>query len=171
VLKHPLSEEFGGDYPIALYVDDTLLIVPANARVVFNPKGLLRSFSDSSCLHVNFHKSFLVPIDLTAIKASPLVSTFGCNLGNMPFTYLGLPLGTTRPTIQEFNTLMSRIESRLNGISMLLLYQGRLILVNFVFSAMPSFYMSSLQTPPHIFKQIDKYRKHYICGVCVWGHQ
>jgi hypothetical protein len=119
---------------------------------------------------VNFQKSFLVLIDLTATKASPLASTFGCNLGNIPFTYLGLPFGTTRPTIQEFKPLMSRIESRLNGISMLLSYQGRLILVNTVFSAMPSFYMSSLQTP-HIFKQIDKYRKHYICGVCVWGLQ
>jgi hypothetical protein len=64
---------------------------------------------------------------------------------------------------------MSRIESILNGISMLLSYQGKLILVNLVFSAMPSFCMSSLQTPSHIFKQIDRYRKHYICSVCVGG--
>jgi hypothetical protein len=54
VLKHPVSEEFGGDYPIIQYADDTLLIVPADANILFNMKGLLRSFSDSTGLHVNF---------------------------------------------------------------------------------------------------------------------
>jgi hypothetical protein len=40
VMKHPLSEDFGGDYPIVQYADDTLLILPAEARVLFNFKGL-----------------------------------------------------------------------------------------------------------------------------------
>jgi len=54
VLKHPVSESFGGDYPIVQYADDTLLILPANATILFNLKGLLRSFSDSTGLLVNF---------------------------------------------------------------------------------------------------------------------
>jgi hypothetical protein len=105
-MKHPISEDFGGDYPIVQYADDTLLIVPADARVLFNLKGLLRSFSDSTGLHVNFHKSFLVHINMDAQRATHLAMTFGCNIGSMPFTYLGLPL---------------------------LSYQGKLILVNSVF--------------------------------------
>ena len=44
----------GGDYPIIQYADDALLIVPVDARILFNLKGLLRSFSDSIGLHVNF---------------------------------------------------------------------------------------------------------------------
>jgi len=48
VLKHPLSENFGGDYPIIQYVDDTLLILPTEARTLFNFKCLLRIFSDSA---------------------------------------------------------------------------------------------------------------------------
>lgn len=58
VLKHPIAENFGGDYPILQYADDTLLILPGDARVLFNLKGLLRSFSNSTGLHVNFNKSF-----------------------------------------------------------------------------------------------------------------
>jgi hypothetical protein len=54
ILKHPLTEDFGGDYHIIQYGDDTLLILPALANNLFNLKGLLRSFSDSSGLHVNF---------------------------------------------------------------------------------------------------------------------
>jgi hypothetical protein len=30
-LKHPLSREFGQDFPIVQYVDDTLIILPIEA--------------------------------------------------------------------------------------------------------------------------------------------
>lgn len=92
VLKHPLSDDFQGDYPIVQYADNTLLIMPGDARTLFNLRGLLRSFSDSTGLHVNFAKSFLVPINMSNERASHLANTFGCQVGSMPFTYLGLPL-------------------------------------------------------------------------------
>lgn len=68
-LKHPLSDSFEDFFPIIQYADDTLLILPGDARTLFNLKGLLRSFSDSTGLHVNFNKSFLVPINMTDERA------------------------------------------------------------------------------------------------------
>ena len=41
ILKHPIDEPFGGDYPIVQYADDTLLILPADGRILFNLKCLL----------------------------------------------------------------------------------------------------------------------------------
>lgn len=32
VLKHPLGQSFQGDYPVIQYVDDTLIVMPADAR-------------------------------------------------------------------------------------------------------------------------------------------
>lgn len=96
VLMHPISDSFQGDYPIVQYADDTLLILHGDARILFNLKGLLRSFSDSTGLHVNFEKSFLVPINMSDSRATHLANTFGCQVASMPFTYLGLPLGTTK---------------------------------------------------------------------------
>lgn len=148
VLKHPLSESFGGDFPIIQYADDTLLILPGDARTLFNLKGLLRSFSDSTGLHVNFVKSSLVPINTSTERATHLARTFGCKVGTMPFTYLGLPLGTTKPSLQEFTPLLTKVEKRLSGVSKHLSYNGRLILVNSVFSALPTFYMCSVKTHP-----------------------
>jgi hypothetical protein len=81
----------------------------------------------------------------------------------MPFTYLGLPLGTTKPTLQEFTPLLAKIVKGLSGISKHLSYDGRLILVNSVFSALPTFYMCSLKIPPQVIKQIDIYRR----GKCI----
>jgi hypothetical protein len=43
-------------------------------------------------------------------------------------------------------------------------YHGRLILVNSVFLALPTFYMCSLKFSPQVIKQIDVYRKH-----CLWS--
>jgi hypothetical protein len=81
----------------------------------------------------------------------------------MPFTYLGLPLGTTKPSLQEFSHLLNRIERRLLGVSKFLSYHGRLIMVNSVLFALPTFYMCSLKIP-QVIKQIDVYRKH-----CLWS--
>lgn len=148
VLKHPISDNFQDDFPIVQYADDTLLILPGDARVLFNLKGLLRSFSDSTGLHVSFAKSSLVPINMNPNRAIHLANTFGYQVGQMPFTYLGLPLGTTKPTITKFTPLLTKIERRLSRISKFLSYNGILILVNSVFSALPTFYMCSLKLPP-----------------------
>jgi hypothetical protein len=127
VLRHPLNDSFGGDFPIIQYADDTLLILPGDARILFNLKGLLRTFFDSTGLHVNFSKSNLVPINMSIDRANHLASTFGCRLGEMPFTYLGLPLGTTKLTINEFAPLLNKVERGLSGISKFLNYSGRLL--------------------------------------------
>jgi hypothetical protein len=164
ILKHPISDEFGGDFPIIQYADDTLLILPADTTTMFNLKGLLRSFSNSSGLHVNYHKSFMVLVNVDYSKLLHLANTVGCLTESMPFTYLGLPLSTHKPSTQSFAPLLQRIESRLFGINRMLSYHGRLLLVNSVFSAMPTYYMCTLLQPPKVIDQIDRYRKQ-----CLWN--
>jgi len=164
ILNHPLSNEFEEFFPIVQYADNTLLILPADAKQLFILKGLLRSFSDSIGLNVNFNKSCLLPINVSEAKLSHLAATFGCKTGSMPFTYLGLPLGTTRPTIQDFTPLLTRMERRLSGFSSFLSYHGKVLLVNSVLSALPTYFMCTLSIPPQILDQIDRFRKH-----CVWS--
>jgi len=83
-----------------------------------------------------------------------------------PFTYLWLPQGTYRPSFQEFSPLLSKIETKLNWISKMLSYQGRLVLVNSVFTAMPTFYMCSLILPSQVIKQLTGIGN-IVCGVKV----
>jgi hypothetical protein len=59
------------------YANDTLIIMPAYALYLFTLKGLLRSFTDSIGLRVNYSKSFLVPINLDEGKANHLARTIG----------------------------------------------------------------------------------------------
>ena len=92
-----------------------------------------------------------------------LARIFGCSLGNLPFTYLGLPLSIARPRVEDFWPLVSKCERRLVGTSLFLSQAGRLQLTNSVFSALPTFTKCTLKLSKIVVKQIDKFRKH-----CLW---
>lgn len=153
----PIHANFPGDFPIVQYANDILIIMQGDANQLLVLKSLLRSFVDSSGLHVNYEKSFLVPINMDDDKAQHLANTLGCKVGTMPFTYLGLPLGTTKPIVSNFLPILTRVEKRLIVLNKLLTYSRRLLMVNSVVSALPTFYMCTLKVPATILKQIDKY--------------
>ena len=88
VLKLPILQP-GTDLPIVQYVDDTLLIMQADARQLFCLKAILNSFAASTGLVVNFEKSLLMPINVSNEKMMILAGTLGCQIGSPPFTYLG----------------------------------------------------------------------------------
>ncbi|CAO2201894.1 unnamed protein product [Urochloa humidicola] len=105
----------------------------------------------------------MIPLNLTQEQATSLASTFGCQLGSLPFTYLGLPLGTTKPKIEDYMPLMDRIEKRLTSTSAFLTQAGRLQLVNSVLSSLPTYMMCILKIPIAVLEFIDRARKH-----CLW---
>jgi hypothetical protein len=113
LLLHQLGNSFGGDYPIVQYADDTLLIMPANECQVTNLKNILGAFSASTGLKVNFAKSSIVPINVEPEKMVVLAAILDCHVGSMPFTYLGLPLGTTRSSMDDYLPLLNRVEKRM----------------------------------------------------------
>jgi len=130
---------------------------------LFFLKTVLSNFSQSTGLKVNYNKSLMLPINVPEQRLKLLANTFGCQTGTLPFTYLGLPLGTTKPRIIDFLPLVNKCERRLGGISDLLNQAGRLQVTNAVFSSLPTYYMCTLEIPKAVIKQIDKFRKS-----CLW---
>lgn len=96
LLQAPLPQAHS-DFVIVQYADDTLLLMQADASQLIYLKDLLHSFANSTGLWVNYSKSHMIPINLEAQQTEFLAQTFGCQIGTMPFTYLGLPMGTTKP--------------------------------------------------------------------------
>lgn len=113
LLRLPLDLGFQQDFPIIQYADDTLLILEACQRQLFVLKALLNSFAQSTGLKVNYAKSNLVPINVSSEKLEILLGTFQCQAGSLPFTYLGLPLGTSQLTVMECLPIVTRVEKRL----------------------------------------------------------
>ena len=83
--------------------------------------------------------------------------------GSLPFTNLGLPLGTTKPNVEDFLPLIQRVERRLTCTSAFLSQWGKLEMVNSVFFSSMVFYISSMKMHKGVIKKLDKYRKH-----CLW---
>jgi hypothetical protein len=107
------------DFPILQYADDTLIFMQGDARQLFFLKAILNSFAKSTRLKVNYAKSMMVPVNVNEQKLNILANTFGCSIGSLPFTYLGLPLSITKPTVADFWPLVSKCERRLVNILLL----------------------------------------------------
>lgn len=162
ILRLPLPNNCGPDFPIIQYTDDTVLIMEVCPRQLFFLKAMLNSFADSTGLHVNYHKSNIYPINVTDQKMEILANTFHCKIGSLPFTYLGLPLGLQRPKLGAFLPLIQKIEKRLASTSIFLSQAGRLQMVNAVFSSLPTYYMCTLKLPKTVIRHIDRLRRHFL---------
>ena len=96
-IQRPIPPKGDGQYPVIQYVDDTITVLPACINQAATIKQILEDYATSVGLKINFHKSTLVPINTPQDKCDALAALFGCAQPSLPFTYLRLPLGTTRP--------------------------------------------------------------------------
>ena len=135
------------NYPIIQYAYDTILLVNADETQLLAIKEMLVRFHASTGLKVNFNKSSLIPVNVSNEVTAHLAKFFDCSIGQMPFTYLGLPLGTTRPNIQDLMPLVDRVKRRLSASSAMLNQGARLQLLNSVLSSLPIFHLCSLAIP------------------------
>lgn len=152
-----------GEYPIIQYADDTIVVMPACPLQANRMKQMLFQYATSVGLKINFHKSTLVPINLDRVRAEELSHIFGCVVGQMPFTYLGLPMGTTRPSIVDLMPLVSSVQRRIPAMASPLDYGSKLTLVNSVVTSLAIYAMCSIKLHPRIIKHLDKLRR-----CCLW---
>jgi hypothetical protein len=102
----------------------------------------------------------MLPINISEDRLQHLANTFGCQKGNLPFTYLGLPVGTAKPGIEHFEGMVQRVERRLISTSIFLTQAGKLELVKSVTSSLPTYFMTMLKIPVSVINQIERYRRH-----------
>ena len=124
---------------------------------------MLQDYHASTRLKVNFHKSCILPINVDEAETTRLAAVFGCQVGTLPFTYLGLPVGTTKPRIRDLFPVVDRVERRLSASSCLLNQGARLQLLQSILSSLPIYFMCSLCLPDGIIKQIER-----IMRQCLW---
>jgi hypothetical protein len=160
LLNLSIPLETNKDFPIIQYADDTIIVMEGDTRQLLFLKSVINTFSEATGLRVNLKKSMMLPINISKERLEFLARTFGCSKGTFPFTYLGLPLSLTKPSIQDFLPIINKCEARLGSISSFLSQAGRLELSNAMFTALPNDYMCTLALPKTVIQRIDKFRKH-----------
>lgn len=161
LILHPLDIE--ETPPTLQYADDTIILLKGTAQQAIVLKELLDSFVLFSGLKINYHKSTLVPIHMSQQEATSAASTLQCPISSLPCNYLGLPLSTSKISHCLLQPIIDKIDRRLAGwMPGLLSWGGRVIMINSVLSAIPTFYMSCIKWPKRSIEAIDKIRRAFL---------
>ena len=151
-----------GGVSILQYADDTIIFMEHDLEKALNMKLILCIFEQLSGLKINFHKSEIYCFGKANEAESEYTQLFGCELGSLPFTYLGIPIHFRKLRNSDWKVVEDRFEKKLSSwIGKLLSYGDRLILINSVLTSLPMFMLSFLEIPKGVRKRLDMIRSRF----------
>jgi hypothetical protein len=108
-------------------------------------KLLLCAFQKLSELKINFHKSELFCYGQANELEGQYNNFFGCDLGQYPFRYLGIPMHHKKLSNADWKIIENKFVKRLScWKGKLLSYRGRLVLINSILNSLVMFMLSFL---------------------------
>lgn len=96
VLVGLVPELVDGSLAILQDADDTIFLLEDNLENARNLKFLLCLFEQISGLKINFHKSEIYCLGDAIQRRDSYSEIFTCNIGSLPFSYLGIPIDSKR---------------------------------------------------------------------------
>src|ERR1041385_8254855 len=126
-----------GGLSILQYADDTILFMDHDLDKAANLKLILSAFEQLSGLKINFHKSELFCFGEAQDARVQYAEIFGCEQGQFPIMYLGIPIHYRILANAEWKHVEKRLQKRLaSWKGKLLSLGGRLVLRNSVLTNM-----------------------------------
>src|SRR6185437_1188964 len=134
VIPHLVDDELS----IFQYADDTIIFLDHDLEQAKNMKLLLCAFEQLSELKINFYKSEIFCYGHAKEMEDEYTTLFGCNAGEYPFRYLGIPMHHRQLLNFEWHKVEERIKKKLScWKAKYLSYGGRLVHLNSVLSSLP----------------------------------
>jgi len=133
------------------YADDTLCIGEATVDNLWTSKAILRGFEMVSELKVNFHKSCVMGVNVS-LEFLEMASNFlNCNVGSLPFTYLGFSVGANAHCMATWEPMLEKIRNKLNlWDNRCISLGGCIVLLNSVLNSIPIFSLSFFKMPAKV---------------------
>ncbi|XP_071740936.1 uncharacterized protein [Rutidosis leptorrhynchoides] len=97
------------------YADDTIFIGEWGLENIDSLQNLCGCFELASGLKVNYHKSFMYGIGVNSSDLDVVASRVGCQVGQFPFTYLSLPIGSKMKKLKDWSVVIEKFKSKLSG--------------------------------------------------------
>jgi mannosylglycoprotein endo-beta-mannosidase len=104
-----------GGLSILQYTDDTILFIYHNLEQAQNMKNILCAFEQLSGLKINLHKSEIFCFGEAENYENHYMELFGCNSGNFPIRYLGIPIHYRKLSNNDWVRIQERFEQRLSS--------------------------------------------------------
>jgi hypothetical protein len=151
-----------GGLSILQYADDTIIFMEDDLENAKNLKLILSAIEHLSGLKINFHKSELFCFGEAQVQAHLYAELFGCNQGQFPIRYLGIPIHFRRLTNAEWKIVEERLQLQLSSWKgKLLSIGGRLVLINSVLSNMVLYMLSFFLLPKGVLNRLDFFRSRF----------
>ena len=121
-------------------------------------------FEALSRLKVNMEKSELIPVGRVE-NVGELADEFGYKVGNLPSTYLGMPLGAPFKSIGVWDGIEERFRKRLAMWKRQYISKGgRITLIRSTLSNLPIYFMSIFHLPRAVRIRLEKIQKDFLWG-------
>lgn len=142
-----------------MHADDTLICCDGEVVQIRHIRVILTVFEALSGLHVNWEKSYLYSIN-QVLDMQVLAANLGCQVGTLPTKYLGMPLGSKNKAKVIWNGVLDRCDKKLTRWkSQYLSMGGRLLLINTVMDALPTYMLSLFPIPRSVEKRLNSLRR------------
>ena len=106
----------------------------------------------------------MVPIG-EVVNLPVLADILCCNIGSLPMSYLGMPLGLSYKSTAIWNPIIEKMEQRLAGWQRIYLSKGgKLTLFKSTLSSLPTYFLSLFTIPISVAQQLKKITKKFPLG-------
>jgi hypothetical protein len=147
-----------------LYADDTILFCDTDPEQLMYIRLVLICFEVVSGLKVNMSKSEMVPIG-EVVNLPVLADILCCNIGSLPMSYLGMPLGSSYKSTAIWNPIIEKMERRLAGWQRIYLSKGgKLTLFKSTLSSLPTYFLSLFTFPISVAQQLKRLQRNFLWG-------
>ncbi|GJV77198.1 reverse transcriptase domain, reverse transcriptase zinc-binding domain protein [Tanacetum coccineum] len=117
---------------------------------------ILNVFYLESSLKININKSNLYGLGVPSSEFSRMATGTGCLSSSLPFSYLGLLIGSNMGRIDNWKILIDRFKSRFSGWKANLLSSGgRITLIKSVLRSLDIYYFSIFKAPEAVTKFLE----------------
>ncbi|XP_058733030.1 uncharacterized protein LOC131604618 [Vicia villosa] len=148
------------------FADDTIVVGTGCWNNLWSIKAIFRGFKIVSGLKVNFFKSKIYGVNIPEDFMEGASQFLCCCWGNIPFKFLGIPIGTNPRRCLSWKLVLESIKRKLSTWkARKLSFGGRVTLLNSVLSSIPIYVMSFYKAPIKIIKKIIQIQSRFLwCG-------
>ena len=145
------------------FVDDTLFFIKNDEYSLNNLILLMDVFCLASRLKINLAKSQLLEINVDDNVILEKARELGCEEGQWPLQYLGLPLGGNPCKPLFWESVVRKAKKKLDGWKRSFLSRGgRLSFIESVLSSLPIYFLSLFKIPVGVAKEIESLMKDFL---------
>lgn len=133
-----------------------LIFISKNIDHLVQVKRIPRWFALNSGLHINFHKSSIININVEDHLCLSLAKTIFYSFDSLPCNYHGVPIKANSSRISTWKPLIKKFHKRPNQWKgRLLSMVGNLCLVKSVLNSLPIYFMSVFMMPRGVGKLLS----------------